>query len=219
MSLQLAEHVHWCDCEGRAVFLDTRADRYFCLPQTANDAFLRTAASRSDARDEAELEMLLKNGMLIESDARTDLRPPPKVTTPTRDLLDEELPRPSRTLILRVLIAELSAAWALKRTSLQMVLEAARLPASMRSSHRASKPSEIAAAAAAVAFITRSHDRCLVRALAVHFLCKENQASSKLVVGVVAHPFAAHCWVQLGSAVVVGGYEQARLYTPILVLE
>jgi hypothetical protein len=36
---------------------------------------------------------------------------------------------------------------------------------------------------------------------------------------VIAHPFAAHCWVQLGDAVLIGGYEQARLYTPILVIE
>jgi hypothetical protein len=43
--------------------------------------------------------------------------------------------------------------------------------------------------------------------------------AAKLVLGVVAHPFTAHCWVQLGTAVLVGGFEQARLYTPILVVE
>ena len=78
---------------------------------------------------------------------------------------------------------------------------------------------QIAAASAAAAFVTRSHDRCLVRALAVHALCSRTAVRPKLVFGVAAHPFAAHCWVQLGSAVLVGGFEQARLHTPVLVIE
>jgi hypothetical protein len=74
-------------------------------------------------------------------------------------------------------------------------------------------------AAAATALLLRSHDRCLVRGLALHSLCRKRGLNTKLVLGVVAHPFAAHCWVQLENVVLVGGYEQARLYTPILVLE
>jgi transglutaminase superfamily protein len=220
MPLQLRDDLHWCDCGGRVVFLDTWADRYFCLPQTANDAFLRTAAQRSRTGDEAQLQMLMKHGMLIENDARANIPPPPQIEVPTRDLFEEPALHASRTLILRALLAELGAAWALRQKSFHMVIEAARLPRSTRSRvPRTSTLQEIAAAAAAVAFITRSHDRCLVRALAVHSMCKEIAATTKLVFGVVAHPFTAHCWVQLGSAVIVGGYEQARLYTPILVIE
>ena len=55
--------------------------------------------------------------------------------------------------------------------------------------------------------------------LAFHSSCRKRGLETKLVLGVIAHPFTAHCWVQLGTAVLVGGYEQARLYTPILVLE
>jgi hypothetical protein len=77
----------------------------------------------------------------------------------------------------------------------------------------------IACAADAAAFITRSHNRCLVRALAVHSACRAHGVPAKLVLGVIAHPFAAHSWVQFGDAVLVGGYEQARLHTPILVIE
>jgi hypothetical protein len=75
------------------------------------------------------------------------------------------------------------------------------------------------AASDAAGILTRVHNRCLVRALALHSLCKRKGIGAKLVFGVIAHPFAAHCWVQLGSAVLVGGFEQARLYTPILVLQ
>ena len=220
MPLQLREDLHWCDCQGRVVFLDARADRYFCLPRTANDAFLRAAAHNSRPGDEAQLWMLLKRGMLIESDTRASIRPPPQIEAPSRDLLEEQAPHASPTLILRALLAELGAAWALRRKSFHTAIEAARLRKTRNG--RAGRDwslQEIAAAAAAASFITRSHDRCLVRALAVHSMCIASGARPKLVLGVVAHPFAAHCWVQLGSQVLVGGYEEARLYTPILVLE
>lgn len=219
MSLQLRDNLHWCDCAGRVVFLDTRADRYFCLPRTANDAFLRTAARNSQPGDVAQLQMLLKHGMLIDGDASAYIRPPPQIEEPTRDFLEEPAPCASRTLILQAFLAELRAAWLLRRKCFHTAIEAARLGTPARAMGRTWSPQQISAAAAALSFITRSHDRCLVRALAVHSMCKKTATVPKLVLGVVAHPFTAHCWVQLGSAVLVGGYEQARLYTPILVLE
>lgn len=200
------------------MFLDTRADRYFCLPRAANDAFLRAAARKSQPGDEAQLQTLLKRGMLIKGDLSSNIRPPPQIEEPTRDLLEEPASCASRTLILQAFLAELRAAWLLQRKSFHTAIEAARLRKPPWTMGRWS-PQQISAAAAALSFITRSHDRCLVRALAVHAMCKGTAARPKLVLGVVAHPFTAHCWVQLGSAVLVGGYEQARLYTPILVLK
>jgi hypothetical protein len=218
MPLQLRDGLHWCECEGRAVFLDTRADRYFCLPQEANEAFLRTAGNRAGSADEAKLDMLCARGMLIPASGSVTLRPAPSLELPTRDLIDERAPPAKPGLIVRMLLAEFAAAWALRRRPFHAVLERARLCTKARAK-KAWSAEQIAAAAAAAALITRSHDRCLVRALAVHSLLGKMGAGSKLVLGVVAHPFTAHCWVQLGSAVIVGGYEQARLYTPILVQE
>jgi transglutaminase superfamily protein len=86
-----------------------------------------------------------------------------------------------------------------------------------RDEHRAAQA--LVSAASATAFLLRSHDRCMVRGLAFHASCRKTGLNTKLVLGVIAHPFTAHCWVQLGNVVLVGGYEQARLYTPILVLE
>jgi hypothetical protein len=36
-----------------------------------------------------------------------------------------------------------------------------------------------------------------------------------LVFGVRMNPFRAHCWVQLGGQVLIGDFEQVRLFTPI----
>lgn len=222
MSLQLRDDLHWCDCNERAVFLDTRADRYFCLPHEANGAFLRLAACGMRPGDRERLRLLVEREVLIETDSRTDIRPPARIGPPTHDYLDDPIPRAPPLSILRALAAELRAAVALRALPFHQFIEAVRNgPPATTTTRRIPCRSieEIISAAAAVSLMTRSHDRCLVRALAVHSACRSRGLKAKLVFGVIAHPFTAHCWVQLESAVLVGDYEQARLHTPILVLD
>lgn len=123
--------------------------------------------------------------------------------------------------ILRALAWEQYAAWQLRTRPFSEAVALARRHLSRRDAPHDNGPviRSIAAAADAAAFITRSHDRCLVRGLAVQAACRGRGIPAKLVLGVIGHPFAAHCWVQVGDAVVIGEYEQARLYTPILVVE
>lgn len=221
MAFQLRDELHWCDCAGRAVFLDVAADRYFCLPKTANDAFLRLAAADMKPGDIGHLEMLLVRGLLIEAPQGTRLRPPPQIDNPTSDLVAEPM-RSGLLPIARALASQLHVASRLRARSFEQVIATALKP-NPHDNRARRKPSQslqvISAAAGLSAFLFRAHNRCLVRALSVHALCHRIGIRPNLVFGVIAHPFAAHCWVQLGTAVLVGGFEQARLYTPILVLE
>jgi hypothetical protein len=220
MSLQLRPDVYWCVCGGRAVFLDTRGDRYFCLPQSDNDAFLRVAASQQLPSDAAQLRSLVESKVLIEIGALQSFRQPPMIKMPTHDVIEYSR-RSISPAMLPMFLAEIRTATELRRRPLHELLTAAReqpLQTRRSSSEPVRATEKIASAAAALSFITGRHDRCLVRALAVHALCKRNGSKANLVFGVIAHPFTAHCWVQLGRAVVVGGYEHARLYTPILVI-
>jgi hypothetical protein len=124
--------------------------------------------------------------------------------------------------ILRALAWEHRAAWQLRTRPFSEVMALARRRgATAREAPCDNGPAirSIAAAADSIAFVTRAHNRCLARGLGVHAACRARGIRAKLVLGVIAHPFAAHCWVQFGDAVLVGGYEQARLYTPILVIE
>lgn len=221
MSLQLRDDLHWCDCEGCAVFLDTRADRYFCLPQASNEAFVRLAGRTTREGDEQLLHQLIAKGVLVEAETETPFRLPPAIDAPTHDLVEEPFGSTTLRWMLRTLAAEFRAAWALRTRRFHDLIESAgdrgQEPFNPADKERW-QVEEIVTASAAAAFITRSHDRCLVRALAVHALCIRTVVRPKLVFGVAAHPFAAHCWVQLGSAVLVGGFEQARLHTPVLVV-
>jgi hypothetical protein len=222
MPLRLRDDIHWCECVGRAVFLDAAADRYFCLPSTANDAFLRLAAGDLRSGDHERLERLVARGMLIETADSRPIRPPPLVDPPTHDFLFEPIPRAAPIQILRTLAWELRAAWLLKTRPFGEVLRAvSALGPTRRSGPTNADVSlrRIVAASIAASLINRAHDRCLVRALAVHAACRRAGIKPRLLFGVTANPFSAHSWVQLGGAVLVGGFEQARLYTPILVVE
>jgi len=222
MRCGLREDVYWCDCGGRAVFLDLRADRYFCLPREANAAFLRLAANESQAGDSERLDPLVRRGLLIERDTGTAVQSPPPAGVPQCDFMGDPDARAGVLDILRAISSELRIARLLRRRPLHEVVERVRRtkPATRFASRDDNRSIQTLVTAAAVtAFLLRSHDRCLVRGLAFHSSCRKRGLDTKLVLGVIAHPFTAHCWVQLGKVVLVGGYEQARLYTPILVLE
>jgi len=222
MQWGLRDGLSWCDCDGRAVFLDLREDRYFCLPYKANGAFLRVARNERRLGDSDALDPLVKRGLLVEGDAQTSIQSPPAIDMPQSDFAAGRGARAGVLNILQTLSSELRIAWLLRRSPLHEVIESVRrirpgIASVSNDQHRSA--SALVNAAAATAVILRSHDRCLVRGLAFHSSCRTRGLNTKLVLGVIAHPFTAHCWVQLGNVVLVGGYEQARLYTPILVLE
>jgi hypothetical protein len=222
MSLKLRDNLHWCDSGGRAVFLDVVADRYFCLSEPANQAFLRLAAGITRPEDSALLQRLVAHGMLIETGEDWRIMSPPSIEEPTSDFLDDAMLSVDPVRVLRALVSEVRAMWSLRAKPFHEVIGAVQggaWPRGRVPTNSKQRIEEIVSASAAAAFVTRSHDRCLVRALATYSMCRNKGLSPQLVFGVIAHPFAAHSWVQLGSAVLVGGYEQARLYTPILVLQ
>jgi len=221
LSLRLRDNLHWCDSNGRAVFLDIEQDRYFCLHTAANDAFLRLARGDIGSDDPDRLRPLIGRGLLVESGESPARLSRPLVEPVTRDYPSEPAGRLALLHLATAILREWRTGRLLRSAPIRQVIAAARRPSSRRrrSSDGGRALAAIVAAANDAALLTRSHDRCLVRAFAVHAACRTKGIRAKLVFGVIAHPFAAHCWVQLGSIVLVGGFEQARLYTPILVVE
>ena len=219
---RLREDLYWCICGGRAIFLDLKADRYFCLPRETNAAFLRVAGNKTQVQDSERLDPLVRRGLLIAGDARTAMQSPAAIAMPQSDFLSDPDGRTGLFNIMRAICSELRTAWLLRGNRLLEVIEIVRETSPRtslvpRDQHRSIQ--SLVRAASATALVLRSHDRCLVRGLAFHRSCRKRGLNTRLVIGVIAHPFTAHCWVQLGDVVLVGGYEQARLYTPILVLE
>lgn len=220
--LRLRDNLHWCECGGRIVFLDVEADRYFGLPAQAHDPFLALAAGAAGSKEIERLSTLTSRALLVEGRNGQPFQQPAAIESPTRDFLSDAPPKCGVGPIFRALAWEFHAAWQLRTRGFSEAITRAGLRCSSRRPRSATGQEiiqSIAGAVDTIAFVTRSHNRCLVRALATHAACRSRAIHSKLVIGVIAHPFAAHSWVQWEDAVLVGGFEQARLYTPILVLE
>jgi hypothetical protein len=220
MPWTLRENVYWCNCGGRAVFLDLKSDLYFCLPRESNAAFLRAARNEPRQCDTRLLEPLLQRGILVPANSPARIQPPAAVEAPQSDFAIGPDARTGLFNLARAISWELWIQWSLRRHTLHAVIERTRSiePGSARATEHRSIQALVSASSASALFL-RTHDRCLVRGIALHARCRKRGLATKLVIGVVAHPFTAHCWVQLGGTVLAGGFEQARLYTPILVVE
>ena len=217
MQLRLRDDLHWCLCGGRIIFLDLEADRYFCLSRSAGHAFLELAEAEGQVAAAAPLQSLIARGLLIESVGAIFSRPP-RPPAPVSDLLDQHSPRASFRDRAAAFADEARAAWLLRRHPLRDVVRMARrralgaVPSGCDATLR-----RIAASFAASVFLPAA-DRCLVRAFALHAACARRSIRTTILFGVRADPFAAHCWVQHEDQVLIGDYEQARLFTPVLAL-
>jgi hypothetical protein len=214
---RLREGLHWCQCAGRIVFLDLLEDRYSCLSQGASAAFLALASGRGGPEEGERLRSLILRGLLLEDRAEGSLDRPVRLPPVSGDFVHEPYPRPSGQDLLRAVTCQIG--WGLLVRARPLATIVAQLEGRPR--HRSSDPAAIGrieraiSAFAAVSGLFPPQDRCLVRALALHAACRRNGLRPSLVFAVRMNPFRAHCWVQLGTKVLIGDFEQARLFTPI----
>ena len=218
MAFRLRDNLHWCVCAGVPVFLDLEADRYFCLSPETGAAFLRLASNAAASRDTERLAALIARGLLIADPGASALRQPCRPMPPTAEFLDGEWPPAGPLAVTRALAAEARANFRLRTQGLRKLLE--QLGEAPKLARHSDCPERdlmrIAAASRSASLIARAADRCLIRAIAVHWRCRQITGRVELIFGVRLHPFGAHCWVQVDGRVIVGGFEKAGLYTPIL---
>ena len=217
MALQLRDQLSFCDCDGRLVFLDIAADRYFCLGPALETSFRSWAASPAVDADHRDFSLLRERGLLVRAqegvlDARAASLP-----RATQDLCTERSPRPRD--VAEALLAEFAASVRLRTRPIAKALprpDTGTAPAELAAYVVSLRAEQIAAAFARSALILGSSGRCLVRAIAAKSVCRRSGLVVDLVLGVRLNPFGAHAWVQHGNSVLVGDYEEARQFTPIL---
>lgn len=215
--LRLRDGLSWCLCDERIVLLDIDADRYFALPPEL-EADFRSWASGTDNYPGPAGHGLLALGLLVPGrggggrgaaaiePALWDLLPEPSAVAGPLDLLE-------------AIAAQIGARWSLRRRKLVNLLDALRArPGATPSPQPQRRAMRIASAFERSSLFLPKTDRCLPRALAAWSMCRRAGIAASLVFGVRTDPFAAHSWVQLGESVLVGDFEQVRLFTPILVV-
>ncbi|MGR4892718.1 lasso peptide biosynthesis B2 protein [Sphingopyxis sp. LARHCG72] len=60
--------------------------------------------------------------------------------------------------------------------------------------------------------------RCLIDSVALMCMLLARGVAADLIFGVRTGPFAAHCWLQAGGHVLTCAQDEARNFTPILVI-
>lgn len=203
---------HWCQVGDAFVFLDLRRARYFMMDRDAADRFAAIRGASANIEDEAWLvERNLQN-----------LEPPvsrsfPDRVVPDHSLLDDDV-RATASIadMANATLSLLRAQRDVRRKPLAKILANFSHvgPASEQVQQRHAQR-------ATAAFQRARHyvsgiDECLSRGVAMRRFLAGRGCEARLVIGVTL-PFAAHCWVQLGSAVLTDQLDVVAPYQPILV--
>jgi hypothetical protein len=213
MGFLLPSHLSFCIAQDRVVFLDLERDRYFRLPDAAEQCFLRLVGvpGRLDAPILSRLAML----QLVRVPGKEQ---PRAAASPD---ISGDLPSTSGSAspwsISRALVSQWRAERWVRRHPLAKIAGRLRRMAPVAGKGGACSHDIVMAHRLASRVLT-AHDRCLARSIALLSDLRKAGADAQLVFGVTARPFAAHCWVQSGGLVLNSPAELARLYTPILVL-
>lgn len=213
MRYGLAGHVSFSRFPDRLIFLDIMRDRYFGVPLPTVDC-----SAGKDAPFSPELlERLTNRGLLVRDDPTRPICPV-QIEVPWRSLVETNDARVRHRVALPVLFAVIHAKLALRRHSLEAVL------AGVRGLRRAPPPHSTCSLPALVASFHHYRrllpikPRCLPDSLAlIGFLASYGHYPT-LIFGVLAYPFAAHCWVQTDEQILNDAYGHAAQFHPILIV-
>lgn len=211
-----------CIANGRTAFLDTRADRYFCLPP-AMDARFQAILRASPLRlSEDDLGALVKQGVLLASDTMALRSAITRYPSPDREA---PLLRDRHLNLLAMAEAAIDRSVAIRdiqRQSLEHVLDTCRIKVE-RAQTRALPPIEGRLRSDLYAFqmsarLVTSFNQCLSSSIALTRFLSRRDHYPHLILGVRMAPFAAHAWVQSEDLVLNDTVDMASRYTPILVI-
>jgi len=213
MQPALAPHVYAAQVDGDLVFLDARANAYFCLPRDAA-AGLRVLIGDGMPPPPASgeiLEELRQAGLLLFNDrprhlAAGDLYHAPGMRA-----------RISPFLLWRLLAAAIGAHLDLRlRRPLDWFRKIARRNARARSVPDRDRLLAFARLARDVQPLVPATAGCLASSLFLLHLLQGDGFRARWVFGVRTYPFEAHCWVEHDGTVLNDSLEHVRWYTPIV---
>lgn len=221
MRYQVRPNLSYCVIDGRAIFLDVIADRYFLLPGRLERAFLdhvNNADIPADRLQELVDRRILASFPKEERLAREHI-------TPRRSAI-ELPPQANRPAVLHV-----PEVWAdvwrcrhmLRTRPFRAVLDATD---EYRKTYDASAihPQEQNRLLQHTDIFRRARlhvpiePRCLMDSLALTRFLARRQHRADIVFGVTREPFTAHCWVQAGDLVLNDTLGSARSHTTIRVV-
>lgn len=214
MGYRLRDGLSFGIVAGNAVFLDTIADRYFCLASEENGAFL-DFVSRGTLADAPAIDRTITS--LLKPDDKDSVIAAASVPLATMTL-------DSTVASVRITALSPPQLWtrfyvsrALRRGRLESLLDRTKT----RFLYERLQPQDerfksLVHDLRAVERVFTTKDRCLHNSLALRRNLEHHGYSAALVFGVKLLPFEAHCWLQIGPVVINDHHEQTAEFTPVL---
>lgn len=216
MGWKLAPNVTFCIASNKAIFLDVRADRYTGLPEKLNADFIRWVQEGYSAEPPNAVRMLERAGLLVP--VESDMAPSPCRTAAVGSGVSPRRTGPATSPLLsaRFRYALHQARRRLNRQGLFGALAHVSTQRSTLSLRR--DPCVITAPLLASGAALGPGDDCLARSLALVDNLHRAGSDATVVLGVLAMPFSAHCWLQAGDRVLNDHLDRVSLFTPILAI-
>lgn len=216
MGYRLKDGLSFCVTGRHVIFLDVEADRYFGLRPGCEEAFHRLLAGNEPG---PALAGLVKSGLVREDSETTKGLEPVSVPRAVR-----EVPKRPRSPLCRqslaCVIAQIRAMALLKTRRFGLIvreIENRSQQAAFGNTKRAEQDwGPIVSAFAASANLRPRSGHCLISSIAFVHVAHCAGLQAKLVLGVSAAPFSAHCWVQADDYVLNDRLENIRPFEPIL---
>lgn len=224
MHRPLREGLSFCLIDDHAVFMDLAADRYFELPASLEDPFLKRLGF-----DVPEGALELLRAGILDPVERSGLPPAPTSSIPCcRSVM--ELPEVNAPvgfmLALEVFGLVYNTFRQLRKRPLHAII--GDLVEERRANSSAQGQGEQSAPSSALVRATTSFLRariyapvdtsCLLDSLALCRFLERRHLPWTIVFGVTRYPFAAHCWVQVGDLALNDSVGNALAHTAIRVV-
>lgn len=213
----LLPHATVCVASDKLILLDLRQDRYFHVPEALTDIMLKwLEAAECSPPPTPIARMLERSGIaqpvdpIASNSMRECIAIPRTLTSPTW------LKAPGRSANILDIAAIVTRTWVkLRRTPLRSILQDRAATTSFREdTENLVERSTAFDRARAFAPVPR---RCLLDSLALSTWLSRSGVPGRLVFGVTARPFSAHCWLQVPGSILNDSYDHVSRFTPILV--
>lgn len=211
MAYKLRDGLHFCVSGGRTIFFDIPRDRYFALQPAWDTAFQDLVANRGPMPEVDELE---RAQILIAIEGDCEPLRPAEIIKATREFRPEPgwpFARHSAACI----IAQFRAVAWLRICRFEAIISRLGGHAPVASGSRAADFALLSQAFAATASLRPRQRHCLSSSIAYFLMVHKLGLCAKLVMGVCAQPFSAHCWVQCDDTVLNDRLENIEPFQPI----
>lgn len=216
---QINHRVGFCRFDDCTIVLDVAADRYWRLSAEAGRVLAGIEAGDNQPVDPQMLAYLVDLKLIAATGTHRAARTG-SIAVPRQSVLDTSASAPRSSLIMAAEIVALvaQARRCVRRRSLGQNLENLACRRTRLSGSPTAPVADLARHFHRYRHLLPGEGTCLPDSLALLWFVMRRRHQPKLVFGVEAYPFAAHCWVQQGDVVLSDLLDYVTLFRPILAL-